>query len=163
MSYRNRKEGWTISSHWWVSTSNASHSVLRLMISDKLATMLTALDASKDLLLLDISTLSPPSPATLGCICAKFSQIMTTITQQWVLPGYERLSATYMWPLLKMIKSVLCLVSEYGWWFRILIFLGTKIFGLRQKLHNLVHCISYLHGMRLHFLESTKCCPYISM
>ena len=120
MSYRNRKEGWTISSHWWVSTSNASHSVLRLMISDKLATMLTALDASKDLLLLDISTLSPPSPATLGCICAKFSQMMTTITQQWVLPGYERLSATYMWPLLKMIKSVLCLVSEYGWWFRIL-------------------------------------------
>ena len=79
-------------------------SVPRLVIDDKLATMLTALDASKGLPLLDISTLSAAPPATLGRIRAKFSQAMTTMTQRRVLPAPRKLSATRVRPLLKNDK-----------------------------------------------------------
>lgn len=74
-------------------------------IDDKLATMLTALDASNGLPLLNISTLSPAPPATLGRICAKFSQAITTMTQCGrVLPVPKKLSATHAHPLLKNDK-----------------------------------------------------------
>jgi hypothetical protein len=47
--------------------------------------MVVAIDASKGLPLLDISTLSPAPPATLGHVHAKFSQAMTTVIHQPML------------------------------------------------------------------------------
>jgi hypothetical protein len=66
--------------------------------------MLMAIDASKGLPLLDISTLSPAPPATLGHIWARFSQAMTTMPRRGVLPVPRRLSATHVHPLLKNDK-----------------------------------------------------------
>ena len=81
ISHGNRNtEGWNILPHWCISISNASYLVLRVTIDEKLVTMHAALYAFKGLPLLDISTLSPTPPATLGCICTKFSQVMTTMT-----------------------------------------------------------------------------------
>jgi hypothetical protein len=66
--------------------------------------MVVAIDASKGLPLLDISTLSPAPPATLGHVHAKFSQAMTTMPQHGIPPVPRRLSATHVHPLLKKDK-----------------------------------------------------------
>jgi len=74
-------------------------------IDDKLATELTKLDTSKGgLPLLDISTLSPAPPATLGRIRSKFSHAMSSMTQRPVLPAPRNLSGTRIRPLLNNDK-----------------------------------------------------------
>lgn len=74
-----------------------------MVIDAKLATLLTTLDASKGLPLLDLSTLSPAPPATLGRVRAKLSRAVTTMAQHGV-PVPRKLSATRARPLLKNDK-----------------------------------------------------------
>jgi hypothetical protein len=117
-----------------------------LAIDDKLATTLTTLDTSKGIPILDVSTLSPARPATIGRIRNKFSQAMTTMTHGRVLlSAPRRLSATRACPLLNNDK--ICVMPGV-WWFKGLMDVIRmcsffNIFGLSQKRHDQVQ-ISYL-------------------
>jgi len=77
---------------------------LYYMIDDKLGTILTRLDTSKGIPIFDFSTLSPAPSTTLGRILRKFSQMVTTSTQdrELVAPTGRKLPpGTRLRPLLQ--------------------------------------------------------------